>query len=166
MFCDACGTQIQANQKFCSGCGKAVTGFPVGYPQRSRIHEHVRLLAILWFAFSAFEAIGGIVLLVLANSLFPRLAEMGQMPGAPVGFLHLLFTVLGLFILGKSGAGFFTGWGLLNRESWARVMALVLGFLALIHIPFGTALGVYTLWVLLPANSEAEYEKYRSAQAA
>jgi hypothetical protein len=28
-----------------------------------------------------------------------------------------------------------------------------------IHIPFGTALGVYTLWVLLPAHAEAEYEK-------
>jgi hypothetical protein len=63
-------------------------------------------------------------------------------------------------------AGFFTGWGLLNREPWARIMALVLGFLALIHPPLGTALGVYTLWVLLPAESEAEYAKYQNATAA
>jgi hypothetical protein len=166
MFCDACGTQIEINQRFCSGCGKAVAGAGQGYPQRSRIQEHVRLLAILWFAFSAFEVIGGIVLLVLAHTLFPRLVDLTPPPGPPVGFLHLLFTVLGLFILAKSAAGFFTGWGLLNREPWARIMALVLGFLALMHVPFGTALGVYTLWVLLPANAEAEYERYRIAQVA
>jgi hypothetical protein len=38
--------------------------------------------------------------------------------------------------------------------------------LALIHIPFGTALGVYTLWVLLPAKAEEEYENYQRAGAA
>jgi hypothetical protein len=31
-----------------------------------------------------------------------------------------------------------------------------------IHIPFGTALGIYTLWVLLPAHAEEEYEKLSS----
>jgi hypothetical protein len=167
MFCDACGTQLQAGQKFCSGCGRAVTGGAIPhYPQRNRIQEHVRLLAILWFAFSAFEAIGGAVLLVLAHTLFLHLSEMTQAPAPTGGFLHLLFTMLGLFVLAKSAAGFFTGWGLLNREPWARIMALVLGFLALIHVPFGTALGVYTLWVLLPADSEAEYAKYQNATAA
>jgi hypothetical protein len=36
-------------------------------------------------------------------------------------------------------------------------VAIIAGILALWHIPFGTALGIYTLWVLLPATSEAEY---------
>jgi hypothetical protein len=166
MFCDACGTQLQGNQRHCSGCGKMVTGYIEGYPVRSRIQEHVRLLAILWFALSAFEALGGIVLLVLANTLFLHVSEMTHAPAPAGSFLHLLFMVLGLFVLAKSAAGFLTGWGLLNREPWARIAALVLGFLALIHPPFGTALGVYTLWVLLPANSEAEYAKYQAASAA
>jgi hypothetical protein len=166
MFCDGCGAQLQTHQRHCSACGKTVTGSIEGYPKRNRIQEHVRLLAILWFALSAFEALGGVVLLVLANTLFPRLFEMAPAPGPPVGFLHVLFTVLGIFVLAKSAAGFFTGWGLLNREPWARIMALVLGFLALIHPPFGTALGVYTLWVLLPSESEAEYAKYQNAVAA
>ncbi len=165
MFCDACGTQLQTSQKFCSGCGRAVTaGFPLS-PQRSRIREHVRLLAIFWFALSAFEALGGVVLLVLANTLFLHTSEMVPQPGPP-GFLHLLFTVLGIFVLAKAAAGFFAGWGLLNREPWARVVTLVVGFLALLHPPLGTALGVYTLWVLLPADAEAEYSRYQNAAAA
>ena len=50
-------------------------------------------------------------------------------------------------------------------EPWARVLALILAFLDLINVPFGTALGVYTLWVLLPAQSEEDYEKYLGAAA-
>jgi glucose uptake protein GlcU len=77
-----------------------------------------------------------------------------------------LLTVVGFFVLAKAAAGFIAGWGLLHREPWARLLTVVLGFLALIHIPFGTALGVYTLWVLLPAKAEEEYENYQRAGAA
>ena len=168
MFCDACGTQLQTNQQYCSGCGKIISGSIVGYPRRSRLQEHVRLLSILWFAFSAFEIVGGLVLLVLANTLFVHIAEQAaaNADGAPLGFLHPLMTVVSIFVLGKGAVGFLAGWGLLNREAWGRVLALVLGFIALIHVPVGTALGIYTLWVLLPAESEAEYEKYQAANAA
>lgn len=170
MFCDACGTPLQSNQQHCSGCGKAISGTIIGYPRRSRLQEHVRLLAILWFAFSAFEVVGGLVLMILSNTLFAHIAaraaaESGT-DGSPLGFLRPLMTVVALFVLAKAAAGFVAGWGLLNREPWGRVLALVLGFLALIHVPFGTALGVYTLWVLLPAHSEEEYAKYQAASAA
>ena len=170
MFCDACGNQLQANQQHCSGCGKAIAGTIMGYPRRSRIQEHVRLLAILWFAFSAFEVVGGLVLMILSNTLFAHIAERAAAESgtdaSPLGFLRPLMTVIALFVLAKAAAGFLAGWGLLNREPWGRVLALVLGFVALIHVPLGTALGVYTLWVLLPANSEAEYAKYQTATAA
>jgi hypothetical protein len=38
------------------------------------------------------------------------------------------------------------------------MLGIVLAFLALIRIPFGTALGIYTLWVLLPESSGQEYD--------
>lgn len=46
----------------------------------------------------------------------------------------------------------------MQREPWARVLALVLGFISLFNIPLGTVVGIYTLWVLLPAQSQGEYE--------
>ena len=46
----------------------------------------------------------------------------------------------------------------MNRKPWGRTFAIVLAILQLIKIPFGTALGVYTLWVLAPAASGAEYD--------
>jgi hypothetical protein len=50
------------------------------------------------------------------------------------------------------------GFSLLNRKSYGRVLTIVLAVLALFKFPLGTALGIYTLWVLAPATSAMEYE--------
>jgi len=167
MFCDACGTTVQAGQAFCSKCGKQIIG-PVAaaQPFRGRVQSHVHLVGILWFALSAFNGIAGLVLLLLGTTLFPHLRELNKVPNdVPVGFLTALFSTLGILILAKSAFGFFAGWGLMKRESWARILALVLAFISLFNLPLGTALGVYTMWVLLPAQSGQEYDAM-SAQAA
>jgi zinc-ribbon domain len=163
MFCDQCGTQLEVNQKFCSRCGKEVHGaLTFAAPRQGRVQAHIRLLGILWLALSAFEAMSGIVGIVLASSIFSH--DWG-IRGLPL-FLQPLIRGFALFSLVKAAGGFFAGWGLLNRQPWARPLAIALGIVSLfIHIPFGTALGVYTLWVLLPAHSEQEYEKYQSTAA-
>ena len=166
MYCDQCGNALDAGQRFCNRCGKEISGPSIaGYPRRSRVQEHVRLLAILWFAMSAISLIGGFVLLVVANTIFLHPQNFGA-PEVPTAFLHPFLTVIAIFELGKTAVGFIAAWGLLQRQPWARVLTLVLGFISLIHPPFGTALGIYTLWVLLPSTSEQEYEKYQQASAA
>ena len=130
------------------------------------MREHIRLLGILWLALSAFSAVGAVVLYVLANTLFRHMAEVGGPEGA-MTWLRPFLGVIALIVAAKAALGFIAGWGLLQREPWARMLTIVLAFLALFHIPFGTALGVYTLWVLLPAESDAEYhEQTHAIQAA
>jgi hypothetical protein len=160
MFCDRCGASVEADQRFCGRCGREFAGGAGGsvlaFPRPSRVVEHIRLLGILWLALSALNAVGGLVLFVLANTLFAHVSEMGAPPGT-TEWLRPFLSVIAVLVASKGLAGFFAGWGLLQRESWARMLTLVLAFLALFNIPFGTALGIYTLWVLLPAGSEAEY---------
>jgi hypothetical protein len=55
-------------------------------------------------------------------------------------------------------------WGLYERQPWARVLGIVVACLAMIRIPFGTALGIYTLWVLLPESSRREYDEMAGVQ--
>ena len=166
MFCDGCGAAVQPGQGFCSRCGKQVVG-PVAALQsrRSRVHDHVHLLGILWLAISAFNTLGGVILYILANTLLAHLHEMGA-PEAPTGFLRPLLSTVAFFILVKAACGFIAGWGLLQREPWARIAALVLGFISLFNVPFGTAVGVYTMWVLLPGQSQQEYDALVQARAA
>jgi len=168
MFCDGCGTAVQPGQAFCSKCGKQIVGGPVAVAQTipGRVQSHLHLLGILWLAISAFNAVGGLVLLILGKTLFPHLHEMGAPSDVPAGFLTALFSTLGILVLAKAGFGFFAGWGLMKREGWARIVALVLAFISLFNIPFGTAIGVYTMWVLLPAQSQQEYDAMVAAQAA
>jgi hypothetical protein len=151
MFCDKCGTPLQSVQRFCSRCGKELAGITsLAYPARGRVAEHVRLVGILWLAWAAFEMVSSAVLYITADTLFLR-------PGSHL-WLHTFMSAIAVLILVKATAGFAAGWGLLQRESWARLLTLVLAFVSLFHVPFVTALCVYTLWVLLPAGSEHEYE--------
>ena len=166
MFCDACGTAVQPGQGYCGKCGKQIVG-SVSFmqPRPGRVQGHVHLLGILWLAISAFNTIGAVVLYIIANTLLAHLHEMGAQE-APTSFLRPLLSAVAIFIAAKAAAGFIAGWGLLQREPWARVIALVLGFISLFNVPFGTAVGVYTLWVLLPAQSEAEYHAMVAGRAA
>jgi hypothetical protein len=127
------------------------------------VQQHVRLLGILWIAYSAFHVVGGLGLMVVANTLF---AQRAQSMGAHFpSFLQPLATVIGLLLLAKALAGFAAGWGLLQRQPWARILALVIAFLSLFQVPLGTALGIYTLWALLPSQSDREYEEHVKAAA-
>jgi hypothetical protein len=156
MFCDHCGAQLQSGDPRCARCGKTALGLVA--LRRSRVREHVRLLGILWMAYASLYVVGGLVLMVVAQMVFGGAFHIRGGPPAEVTvWLRPLLTCISWLILALAATGFFTGWGLLQREEWARTFALVMGFLALLRIPLGTALGIYTLWVLLPSQSDEEY---------
>jgi len=161
MFCDRCGAAVLPDQRFCGRCGKEFSGaIAIAHPLLNRVQQHIRLLGILWLALSALNAVAGIVMFVLADTVFAHLHEMPNVPpDVPAGFLRSLFSTIGTLILAKAAFGFLAGWGLLRREPWARMLTIVLSFLALFNIPLGTALGIYSMWVLLPAQAEREYEQ-------
>ena len=75
---------------------------------------------------------------------------------------HFLFPPL-MFGLGSgfliiAAGGLCVGWGLMHREPSARTAAIVLGVLAVFHPPFGTLLGIFTLWLLLSNGAAAQYD--------
>jgi hypothetical protein len=156
MFCDRCGTRLNETQTFCPSCGKAVGTVPL-MPIQGRIAGHVRLLGIFWLASAALHLIPGFFLYMFSHP------GMGVLPPDVPAFLPGLFRFLGLFLLGGAVLSLVAGWGLLDRQPWARTLAIVLACFHLINAPFGTALGIYTLWVLLPAKSEEEYRRFARA---
>jgi hypothetical protein len=165
MFCDQCGGQLQAGDARCARCGKTVLGLIE--LRRSRVRDHIRLVGILWMAYSVLHVVAGVALLIVANTIFGGVNGMIHIPNGPppevTVWLRPLLSVIGWLILAKAAFGFFAGWGLLRHEEWARVVALVVGFIALLNVPLGTALGIYTLWVLLPSQSDDEYKALAQA---
>src|SRR5262249_36919247 len=151
-----CGARIEGPANFCPGCGKTfsaaptppVVAPPVQAP-RNRVAAHVKTLGILWLVRAAMRLIPGIFL-----TSFSRYGWWWD--GAP-HFVPGLMRGIGGFLMLSAAAGALAGWGLLDRRPWARTLAIVLGVLALFDFPLGTALGVYTLWVLASSNAEMEY---------
>lgn len=162
MFCDRCRAQVQPSQRFCGSCGKSVGVSAAIADTENRVSRNLNLLGALWLVASVFHLLGGLTLFIVASTLFGRLVQIQDV--WPVqNFLEGLLTVAGLYVVVTALVGFAAGWGLLERQPWARTLALVLGFPALLHVPFGTALGIYTIYVLLSSNAETEYRQLSCA---
>lgn len=155
MFCNSCGANITPGHRYCPMCSKPVEGI-VPAPAERRVANHLTLLGSLWIAYSVLALFGGVIIFVLNQTLFAALSARGEF-GPPGGFLRPMFAVIGILLLMKGTLSIIAGIGLLTRQSWARIIALVMGCISLLNIPFGTALGIYTIWVLLGENADAEY---------
>ena len=169
MYCDSCGHQLNENARFCSACGKQLLG-PVFVPRAAtplygRVNRHLRTVGILWIIYGILRFCETFWIFAIGREFLPGFIEQitSGVGGWPGSFPLARMVSHGLEIAGIWAALFavlelVAGWGLLDRRPWARIVALVLAFLALLRFPFGTALGIYTLWVLLPSTSEYEYD--------
>jgi hypothetical protein len=169
MFCDKCGAPISSGAQFCSSCGKAVVAAPVAgqapiattrAAADSRVQRHIQILASLWLVTGIFRLIEACWIFI-AGQMLPFLLGWGA--GGDFMDWPFRFLPFGMYSIGGLLATFgvahlLLAWALFQREPWARVLGIVLGILALLRPPFGTALGIYTLWVLLPERSSKEYD--------
>jgi len=113
------------------------------------METHVKLLG-------TFYIIIGVLGLVAAAILFTILVGAGLISGD--GEALAVTTIVGASLGGLLGLislpGIICGIGLLQRRYWARVLVLVLGCINLFNFPLGTALGIYTFWVLVHRDVE------------
>ena len=156
MFCDACGAPLEVGQGYCKRCGKAIVGAVM--PGSGRVARHAHLLAVLWIAYSALSLIGGIILAIVSNTVFVHFQELDTMRGGPPPFVRPLLMAIACALFVKAAIGIAAGVGLLQRQGWGRTLTIILGIVALFNVPFGTALGIYTLWVLMSPNADQEYK--------
>jgi len=71
----------------------------------------------------------------------------------------LVLNIIGGVLLIVAAGGILIGWGLMNHQPWARIAGIILGVISIFHPPIGTALGIYTLWVLLSGDAGAQYDR-------
>lgn len=127
------------------------------------MQTHVKVLAVLFIVFSAFGVLGALGIMAIFGGTMGLVGATAQDEGAAIALpiLGLTGTLLTIFLLVLSIPGLITGFGLLSFKNWARILGIVLSALNLIHVPFGTVLGVYGLWVLLSKETEQLFERPR-----
>jgi hypothetical protein len=112
---------------------------------------HVKILAVLNIVLGVLGILAGLFVLLIMGGL-----------GAIAGFAgHSRDSILALPILGGIGVfifglitifsipGIIAGIGLLKLRPWSRILTIVLSAFHLLNVPFGTAIGIYGLWILL-----------------
>ena len=138
--CKYCAEEIQDDATICKHCKKKQNG--------RDMNKHVTILGILFISFGCLLCVGGIVV----NLVVPM---AGNISGNDVAMriTSIIGDTLGILLVIFSMPSIIGGIGLLKRKYWARILILVLSFLSLLSIPFGTALGIYGIWILLKSET-------------
>lgn len=111
---------------------------------RPDIEVHLTIVGALHTAFGVLALLGLLAAAFVGIGLGVAMAEAGHgmLGSLLLGFLVSLAAVLSL-------PGLIGGIGLLMRKRWSRIVVLVVSCVHLLNVPFGTAMGAYSLWVLL-----------------
>ena len=113
------------------------------------MQDHVKVIGILWIVFGALSLLWALFffMVLFGVSFIPDIG-----PVAP-GILRVVGIVISSFLAVLGLPKIIGGLGLLRHQEWARILILIISFLSLFNVPFGTALGIYSLIVLF--NPEA-----------
>jgi hypothetical protein len=117
---------------------------------------HVKALGVIYI-------VTGISAATVGLFLFAAIAGGGLISGDRAAMLTtgIVGTALAALFAILSLPSIVAGFGLLKFRNWARVLAIIIGVLNLFGFPIGTAIGVYTLYVLLSDQTSPLFESNR-----
>lgn len=169
MFCSGCGQALEQGQTFCPKCGRPlappvppVPGFQF---QLESYAGKIRLLGIFWFVYAGLSLLLGIAGLTFAKAFMsggfgPWMNGPwghGNMP--PFWFGPAFFHLIWIFLVLRAGLALAAGWGLMEHAQLGRMVAIVAAIFSLLKFPFGTALGIWTLVMLLGYRNTTLYDQ-------
>ena len=115
------------------------------------------ILFIVWGAVTVLIGLSTLALGIGAVSLM-RSGSRGGGGQLAAGLTAAAFTTLAVIAIIWGVAHMAVGVPLRRRKSWARLVALMLGSVDLMLLPYGTALGIYAMWVLLNEEGKKTFE--------
>lgn len=184
MYCSACGQALAAGETICPQCGR-----PVAVPippvpglqfELENYAGKVKALAVVWLIFAGISLLVGTVGMIFANAILSgNFGPFAHGPWAhgpwmygpwmqhdwrhdvppPLWLAPLVVHLIWIAVLSWSALAFAAGWGLLQRTGWGRILAIIAAFLCLLKFPFGTALGIWTLVILLGYRNTTLYHQ-------
>ena len=123
--------------------------------------QHITILGVLHIAWNA---IGVLIALIV----FTAVVGAGVISCDPdaLAITSLIGTTVAFFFFVPCLPGLIGGIGVLKYRQWARITLLVVGFINLLLVPFGTILGIYTIWVLMSPEVKDKFERGAEGGAA
>jgi len=116
------------------------------------MEKHINIVAALQIGLSIFN-------LLIAFLIFTVLKLVGGFVDDANGatILSLIADILAIVFIVISVPGILAGMGLYKRKEWARILTLILSIVEIFSFPFGTAIGIYSIWALIQPETTAAF---------
>lgn len=126
---------------------------------------HVKVLGGIYVALSALGLLAALVLALVVGTATGIVGAAADPQDAAIALpiIGMAGTALVIFLFAVSLPGLIAGVGLLKLQPWARILGIIVAILNLIHIPIGTIVGIYGLWVLFNKETEQLFADAPSA---
>ena len=121
------------------------------------MEKHINAVAALQIGLCIFN-------LLVALGLYSILRLIGGVMDDPSGatILTIIANVAATILVILSIPGIIAGLGLYRRKEWARILTLILSVIGIFNFPFGTGIGIYSIWVLIQPETVAIFGKHSS----
>lgn len=119
------------------------------------MQDHVKIIGILWIVFGSFSLLGAaaIFMILFGVSFLPDIDTV-----AP-DILRIAAVVISGFLAALGIPKIIGGIGLLKGKDWGRILVLIVSFLSVFNVPFGTALAIYSIVILTNKETAALFTK-------
>ncbi len=129
------------------------------------METHVRVLGYLHIVFAALGILAALVILGIFGGAAAIVHESGDADAAmATPIVAVVGGAIAVLVLILSVPGIVAGIGLLQFREWARILTIVLSCFELLSVPFGTALGVYGLVILLNQETAGLFRRANPAR--
>lgn len=118
------------------------------------MEKHINIVAALQIGLSIFN-------LLIAFLIFTVLKLVGGFvdDANATTILSIIADVLAIVFIVVSVPGILAGIGLYKRKEWARILSLILSVIEIFSFPFGTAIGIYSIWALIQPETIVAFGK-------
>lgn len=108
------------------------------------MHKHVYALGIIMIGVAIYHLMG----MFFASTVVAGSSLLFS-PYSQSILTSLVGSILAGIVLVLIIPMFIAGFGLARRRRWARALGMVVCCIYMLHIPLGTIIGIYGLWVLM-----------------
>ncbi len=117
--------------------------------------QHVSLVGALHVGFGILGLLGALAVYLTFHFVFGFVEDVD----IAEELISFLGNALSLIIVFFSALGIIGGIGLFTYKSWARILVMIVSAINCLNIPIGTAKGVYSIWVLMQAETIELFEE-------
>jgi hypothetical protein len=122
------------------------------------MEKHINIVAALQIGLSIFNLLIALLIFTVLKLIVGFVDDQNS-----EFVLSIIANAIAVIFIVVSIPGLLAGFGLYKRQEWARILTMIISVIEIFNFPFGTAIGIYSIWALIQPESIAEFGKLQNS---